>query len=260
MILSCNNCGAKFKVSDDAIGPEGRNVRCSACAYEWFQEGSMGAKKPEPAPVQETPAAPAPAAPAEVEEKKPIKTELRPTTTKPEPQRLYQKTWLLYLLKSTSLIAFILLIFVLAITYRPQIIKRFPESSALFEAIHLHDVSNLKFDFVDCTLNKEQDEGQDSDSVELNVKVVAKNTGKTSQLLDVVRFSVYTKDKTFIGNYTMHINKQVEAGKEEVIEGRLNRIPKEVTFVIIEMGNSFNLALSNQSAILSYKDPAIAGE
>lgn len=258
MILSCNNCGAKFKVSDDAIGPEGRNVRCSACAYEWFQEGSMGPKKPEPAPAPEVPAEPA--APAPVEEKKPIKTELRPTTIKPEPQKLYQKTWLLYVLKGTSLVAFILLIFVLAITYRPKIIKRFPESSALFEAIHLHDVSNLKFDFVDCTINKESNEAEDTDVVELNVKVVAKNTGKTSQLLDVVRFSVYTKDKTFIGDYTMHINKQVEAGKEEVIEGRLNRIPKEVTFVIIEMGNAFNLALSNQSAILNYKDPAIGAE
>lgn len=38
MILSCPNCFSQFKVSNDAIGFEGRKVKCSSCAEVWFQE------------------------------------------------------------------------------------------------------------------------------------------------------------------------------------------------------------------------------
>src|SRR5262249_23126811 len=48
MILQCSECHARFVVPDQAIGPEGRNVRCAKCQHTWFQEPAGGiVRKPE---------------------------------------------------------------------------------------------------------------------------------------------------------------------------------------------------------------------
>ncbi|MTI08817.1 MJ0042-type zinc finger domain-containing protein [Curvivirga aplysinae] len=35
MILACPNCSTKFRVPDNAIGPQGRVVKCAKCAHSW---------------------------------------------------------------------------------------------------------------------------------------------------------------------------------------------------------------------------------
>jgi predicted Zn finger-like uncharacterized protein len=38
MILTCPDCETRFEIPDNALGEEGRKVRCSACAYVWHQD------------------------------------------------------------------------------------------------------------------------------------------------------------------------------------------------------------------------------
>lgn len=38
MILTCENCHTRYLVPGDAIGADGREVRCAACHHQWFQE------------------------------------------------------------------------------------------------------------------------------------------------------------------------------------------------------------------------------
>lgn len=45
MIIACPACATRYAVPDDAIGIEGRTVRCAKCRHSWFQQG------PEPQPV-----------------------------------------------------------------------------------------------------------------------------------------------------------------------------------------------------------------
>ncbi len=46
MILTCPACDTKYVVKDDAIPPDGRQVRCASCKHSWHQE-------PEPVEILE---------------------------------------------------------------------------------------------------------------------------------------------------------------------------------------------------------------
>ena len=43
MILTCNSCGKKFVVPDNAITASGRMVQCGSCGNKWkqFPEGEI---------------------------------------------------------------------------------------------------------------------------------------------------------------------------------------------------------------------------
>lgn len=43
MILTCPSCSASYNVPKEAIGSEGRTVRCKKCRHEWFQDGEKQA-------------------------------------------------------------------------------------------------------------------------------------------------------------------------------------------------------------------------
>lgn len=38
MILACPSCDARFSLPDEALLPDGRTVRCSSCAHQWFAQ------------------------------------------------------------------------------------------------------------------------------------------------------------------------------------------------------------------------------
>ena len=47
MILTCNSCGKKFVVPDEAITPSGRMVQCGSCGNKWKQFPVGEATKPQ---------------------------------------------------------------------------------------------------------------------------------------------------------------------------------------------------------------------
>ncbi len=58
MIISCPNCGKRYLIADEAIGPTGRAVRCVACGTGWHQSPPEAA--PEPVAEEDPPAPPPP--------------------------------------------------------------------------------------------------------------------------------------------------------------------------------------------------------
>jgi predicted Zn finger-like uncharacterized protein len=59
MQLSCPHCGATYDVPDNAIGPNGRKIRCRACETSWFEPARMPASAA--LPQTPPPVAPMPA-------------------------------------------------------------------------------------------------------------------------------------------------------------------------------------------------------
>ena len=84
MILRCPNCGARFRVPADALGAEGRQVRCSRCRHQW--EATVNDLAPEPPRGAAATGARRPrvAAPAPAPKKKPA-PKLRPAPPPPPP-------------------------------------------------------------------------------------------------------------------------------------------------------------------------------
>lgn len=50
MIIACPACSTRYVVPDNAIGVEGRTVRCAKCRHSWFQQGAT-TEVPETAPA-----------------------------------------------------------------------------------------------------------------------------------------------------------------------------------------------------------------
>ena len=46
MILTCPACDTKYVVKDDAIPPQGRQVRCASCKHSWHQEPELTLSEP----------------------------------------------------------------------------------------------------------------------------------------------------------------------------------------------------------------------
>lgn len=81
MLLTCPKCAATYDVPDNAIGPNGRKIRCRACETSW-QEPPRSAVTPPP-PLQPPPTIP-----------EPIKAERVPEDDVPAHQR-WRGPWLL---------------------------------------------------------------------------------------------------------------------------------------------------------------------
>ncbi len=74
MILTCENCKARYLVAPHVLGEAGRRVRCTACGQEWFQKNE---EKPEDEPVDFK---------TMLESVEPIPESVRPVPEEPAPK------------------------------------------------------------------------------------------------------------------------------------------------------------------------------
>lgn len=85
MIISCPACRTRYAVPDNAIGVEGRTVRCAKCRHSWFQDGpELEVPVPSPGSAAPVPNISEAGAPAEPAQSVPVTQAEPPQTSVPE--------------------------------------------------------------------------------------------------------------------------------------------------------------------------------
>lgn len=251
MIISCPKCETKFNVPDSAITAEGRKVKCSSCDESWIQKLEAAQDEaPEQAyvePVMES-------SPEQDLDNSSRRAAIRASSTGKKIAEYpsiswYDISYVRWFLGAVTACGIVFLIGVELLVNRPAIISAVPFMKDAYESLHLHDSDGVKFELIDCTVSEIKSSKNDDDSVELDVKVVMKNVASNPQLLDSLRFSMLSKDKEFLGDYTIQYDKMIAPSEAETVEGRLNRIPREAMFVIIEIGNYSEIIMRDPSII-----------
>jgi predicted Zn finger-like uncharacterized protein len=63
MIITCPSCGASFNIKPEALGPNGRSVKCSKCAHRWHATADEDASEAQAATAASAAASAGPASP-----------------------------------------------------------------------------------------------------------------------------------------------------------------------------------------------------
>jgi predicted Zn finger-like uncharacterized protein len=171
MILTCPNCGTRFRVDPAALAPGGKMVRCSQCGHRWFAEPP----RPEPdagEPVSEPVAEPIPEPPA---------VEAIAARTPRVPSSAAMVGWLVLLL--------VVLLLVGLVVGRNEIVAAFPQTALVYARLGLPVALPIGLEFRNLSSRREVEDG----TVTLVVEGEIHNLAGTDRLVPPVRVSLLDK-------------------------------------------------------------------
>jgi predicted Zn finger-like uncharacterized protein len=273
MIISCPSCETKFHIPDGALGALGRRVQCSGCRHEWFEFAGQGQEDGEDAqshrtqsvkasaandlinPTESVNAGPslaqevAPSSLASVRatgehfaEESHIATPIAESANimawhvdQDQPQNK-AALWIV-VFKTAWILSILVMVCLWLVTNRSMLTGQSHWWKEIYESAGLYDHAPLKFEIVEARLGPKNSRNKSS----VTVKITVRNIGKQSVLLDAMKFSFLDKDKHNIGQYVMQLRRNVAEEGTEGIEGVLDDVDSDATFMLMSMGNTMEL-------------------
>ncbi|HMR29992.1 MAG TPA: DUF3426 domain-containing protein [Geminicoccaceae bacterium] len=132
MILICPECATRYRLADNAIGPDGRSVRCKACGHRWHATlasvaaAELAAASP---PARPPVAAPPPQAVPEPPEPAPLPPPLAAGSRSRRDRALGAVAWLC--------LALLVLVLTAAYVGRNQVVEAFPSMATVYQKVGL---------------------------------------------------------------------------------------------------------------------------
>lgn len=284
MIITCGNCESNFRVPKDAIGPNGRLVKCSTCDHEWVV-------KPEPMDMevkqqeQEAEATPQETkaevheekqhepekkadvdAPKEKAQESISKSEVKETAVRSEdepkkkpPKRFimpaepyHKRVWCRYSVYAAFAASLLILITQITINNRSIIAYTSSSITKAYEFMGMYDIEGLVLEKIDCTIGEIRSSKDLGNQIEVEVDAFIKNTTNRAKKIQNIRFVLFDINRDEVGELIMEVGNTIEPGESFHIEGVLNRVPKTAEFVSIDYGNYVEMYYKNMNLLNSY--------
>lgn len=168
MILTCPNCGTRFRIEPAALAPGGKMVRCSQCGHRWFAEPP--GERPEPR-VEEPEAAPEPIP------EPPAVANLAASAPR-APSGASTVGWLLLVLVLLLLVGFVV--------GRNEIVAAFPQAAPVYARLGLPVTVPIGLEFRNLQSRRTTEDG----SVVLIVEGEIHNRAPADRIVPPVRVSL----------------------------------------------------------------------
>lgn len=272
MIITCENCESSFRVPKDAIGENGRLVKCSSCDHEWLvkpeaPKDDSEDKKPdaqveegvksEDAPAEEGETETVAKESAEDEKAKPQNKESGKSEPKKKPPKrfvappepIHKRSLYRYAVYG-SFAAMLLL--ALAQVFINSLYTLSTKSTLIdkaYQLIGMYDTAGLVLEKVDCTINEIRSSKNLGNDIEVEVDAYIKNTTEVMKTLKYIRFELFDEHRDFMGDLVMEVDKHILPNESYHIEGVLNRVPKDSYYVSIDYGNYAELIYKSMSKL-----------
>lgn len=212
MIITCPRCLATYTVPDNALGAQGRKLRCSSCHFEWQEtpppQEAIAGLAPVPAPAPAPAPKPAPAAPRKTE----------PAATKPKPAAKPKKD------SSAAVMTFVVLAAVVSglILARNTVSGLIPAMEDVYEGIGLPVGSPAEWFTLTGT---GVESAEDGNRLTLTVHGEINNISKRERELPAIRITWYGKDGTIGSNTVVRsATSRLAPGEKASFVGTLRRV------------------------------------
>lgn len=221
MFIECPECATKFVVLAEQIG-NGRKVRCGICKHEWFYEISR----------LDSPATHIPFMEHSDDELEPI-----PYGSN-VPAIIYRPNTLYRIIRLTLVASAFMLLLLLLLLSVNRVTSIFPLTEKFYNILGISSTEHISLQ--DVSVDSAHDTGI------ITISGVIVNNGNISRRLPQLNISLYGKDKRLV--LTVPLDKSslpftIPAHQEVAFEQRLKAPPEIIERVLLNIGNSLELAL-----------------
>jgi len=242
MILECPACGTRYLINDNALGAEGREVRCAKCAHEWYQARP---KEPEISSIIAAPPTPAPATISQAEPEIDLSAfesqEERPRPI-PEGSGLpvpYSRRNASGSLKAACFASLAASLILGVFVFRAELVERAPFLQPLYNSAGYYSTKGIGF----TTANFNRSE--DGKSFEFDCSLA--NTADTERKTPVLRISLRNSEKEVINSIRKDIPLELKAmmkPAQSILCGKqsFSFNAKNAAYLAVELGSPMDLS------------------
>ena len=216
MIVGCPNCSARFIVKAQAIGENGRKVKCARCKHTWFQKPDLEVLE----------AAKQSNAVEEPEEVEPVPNGANVPAV--------AKKRVSFALKLAAMVSFIFFVLTMSIVNANNIL---PSMAGYYSLFGIYDTTDIAL----YDIKVEKVESGNYSDVVISGKIV--NESEQQQKLPALRMTIFSDAGEKLKTVTLEPQGSLMAPGEKIdFTDTIPRMPDSASKVVMDLGNGLDLA------------------